>query len=269
VLALKAKAAAPIRKATLQGIAAATPLEKLRLGAGEIRPLRAEYRVPIVKTKTPRRSASFSDDANVGMERAQLQLFETDPQPLGFQYQPELLTISEEAGLIRQIERLPFKEFEFHGFLGKRRVVSYGWRYDFNDGGLKRTDPFPDFLFPVREKVGTFLDGAKKFGQVLITEYSCGAAIGWHKDRPVFGDVVGVSLKSACTLRFRRKADGGWERFSIKAEPRSMYLLSGPARSEWEHSIPSVDALRYSITFRTLKPKKPAAQRSLPDRTGS
>jgi alkylated DNA repair dioxygenase AlkB len=89
--------------------------------------------------------------------------------------------------------------------------------------------------------------------QVLLTQYSPGAAIGWHKDRPVFGDVIGVSLLSACTLRFRKKAGAGWERRSIALEPGSAYVLQGAARSEWEHSIAAVSELRYSMTFRTLQ----------------
>lgn len=86
----------------------------------------------------------------------------------------------------------------------------------------------------------------------MITEYREGAPIGWHKDRPVFGDVVGVSLSSPCTFRFRRKSGKIWVRHSLQAMPRSVYLLRGASRTEWEHSIPGVDALRYSVTFRTL-----------------
>ena len=100
---------------------------------------------------------------------------------------------------------------------------------------------------------------AEKFQQVLVTEYPPGAAIGWHKDRPMFGEVIGVSLLASCTFRLRRKQGGAWERASIQAAPRSAYLLSGPARSEWEHSIPPLDALRYSITFRNFKPGKSPA----------
>src|SRR6185437_1327114 len=88
---------------------------------------------------------------------------------------------------------------------------------------------------------------------VLVTEYAPGAAIGWHKDKAVFGEVVGISLLSSCVFRLRRRAGRTWERASFTAEPRSAYLLEGPARTEWEHSIPAVDRLRYSITFRSLR----------------
>ena len=151
---------------------------------------------------------------------------------------------------------LPFREFEFHGVTGKRRTVSFGWRYDFNRGGLTKTEDMSEFLCAIRARAEDF--GQLEPGelqQVLITEYTPGAAIGWHKDRSVFGDVVGISLLSACTFRLRLKAGNRWQRHNLTAEPRSVYLLRGPARSEWEHSIPGVESLRYSITFRNVLEK--------------
>ena len=111
----------------------------------------------------------------------------------------------------------------------------------------------PAFLLDLREIAAEFADmKAAELQQVLVTEYAAGAGIGWHKDKAVFGQVVGISLLSPCTFRLRRKKGEGWERVSIVAEPRSAYLLSGPSRTEWEHSIPGVESLRYSITFRTV-----------------
>jgi alkylated DNA repair dioxygenase AlkB len=151
------------------------------------------------------------------------------------------------------LQRLPFREFEFHGFLGKRRVLSFGWRYDFNGGGLQKAEAIPAFLRPMRARAAAFAElPASSLAQVLLTEYRPGAAIGWHKDRSVFGDVVGISLLSAATLRMRCKSGRGWRRALLKLQPRSAYLLRGPVREQWEHSIPAVDQLRYSITFRTL-----------------
>ena len=156
--------------------------------------------------------------------------------------------------MVRRFETLPFKEFEFHGYTGKRRVVSYGWRYDFTHQKLSQAEAIPDFLLPFRDRAAAFagLD-AEAIRHALLTEYSPGAPIGWHKDRPQFDKVVGISLLSSCVFRFRRKAGRGWERASITAEPRSAYLLDGPARTEWEHSIPPVETLRYSITFRSMR----------------
>jgi alkylated DNA repair dioxygenase AlkB len=190
------------------------------------------------------------------MQVSHADLFDPLPAllPAGFGYQPELIAKDEERRLTDQIASLPLKEFEFQGFLGKRRIVSFGWRYDFNGGGLEKTDDIPEFLFPVREQAAAFAGlHPERLQQVLLTEYKPGVQIGWHKDRSVFGDVVGISLLSSCTFRLRRKTGTKWERVSIVAEPRSAYLLSGPSRSEWEHSIPGVEALRYSITFRNFK----------------
>jgi alkylated DNA repair dioxygenase AlkB len=176
-------------------------------------------------------------------------------RPAGLRYLPDLLDEREEQQLAQRIAEQNLAPFEFHGFLGKRRVISFGHRYQFGDGGgLKKGDEVPSFLLPIRNKVTSAFDlDPAKLVQVLLTEYAAGAAIGWHKDRSVFGDVIGISLLSPCTFRFRRKAGAKWERQSLNLEPRSAYLLRGPARTEWEHSIPAVTELRYSITFRTLE----------------
>ena len=180
--------------------------------------------------------------------------------PAGFRYQPDVISAVEEAALVRQIEGLPFKEFEFHGFLGKRRVVSFGWRYDFSDRELQKADDIPEFLQPLRERASRFAGlGPADFQHVLVTEYAPGAAIGWHKDKAVFDKVVGISLASASRFRFRRKVGNKWERAAITIEPRSAYLLAGPSRTEWEHSIPPVEQLRYSITLRSFVNKEGTA----------
>ena len=174
--------------------------------------------------------------------------------PEGFKYQTGILSSEDERLLLDQMRQLPFKEFQFQGFVGKRRVVSYGWRYDFNERMLRQAEDIPAFLLPVREAAAGFAGIApEQLAQVLLTEYDAGSSIGWHRDKKMFDDVIGISLLSACRFRFRRKVGSTWERASLIAEPRSAYLLRGPSRTEWEHSIPAVDALRYSITFRTLR----------------
>jgi alkylated DNA repair dioxygenase AlkB len=173
--------------------------------------------------------------------------------PQGLRYQPSLITATDERALVARVSELPFREFEFHGYLGKRRVVSFGWKYDFSSQRLQKADDLPDYLIGLRKLAGEFsgLD-PNALQQVLVTEYASGAGIGWHRDKAVFDQVVGVSLLAPCTVRFRRKVGGAWDRANLRAEPRSAYHLSGPARSEWEHSIASVDPLRYSITFRSM-----------------
>jgi alkylated DNA repair dioxygenase AlkB len=179
--------------------------------------------------------------------------------PPGLKYEPRLLDPDEVGQLVRAVATLPFKEFEFHGFTGKRRVVSFGWKYDFSAERVRKIDPIPEVLFPLRERAGTFAGlEPRALEQVLVTEYTPGAAIGWHKDKAVFDQVVGVSLGSACTMRFRKEAGSKWERINVRLDPGSAYLIAGPARTEWEHSIPPVTALRYSVTFRSMRVVAPA-----------
>jgi alkylated DNA repair dioxygenase AlkB len=195
------------------------------------------------------------------MKHQQLSLFAASSNPVppcampeGFRYGPDVIDAAEEARLVAAFADLPFKEFEFHGFLGKRRVVSFGHRYDFNGGGLKEAEPMPEFLKSLRERAATFAGLAPdELQHALITEYQAGVSIGWHRDRPHYEDVMGVSLLSPCTFRMRRKRGSSWDRASLRLPPRSIYLMGGPSRDEWEHSIPAVEALRYSITFRSLR----------------
>ena len=184
------------------------------------------------------------------MTTAQLSLFEPAPAlPPGFRYQTDILSAEEERGLIAAFANLPFRELEFQGFLGK-------WRYDFNTRELQKTEDIPSFLLPCRECAARFAGiPPADLPQVLVTEYPAGAGIGWHKDKAVFGEVVGISLMSPCVFRLRRKTGDRWDRASFVAEPRSAYLLRGPSRTEWEHSIPGVHALRYSVSFRSLRAK--------------
>ena len=185
----------------------------------------------------------------------QLGLFASDPGwPPGFRYEEEMISTAAERELLRQVAMLPFREFEFHGYTGKRRVVSYGWHYDFKKSRLNRADDIPDFLLSLRQVAAGFAQlEPSELQHVLVSEYSQGAGIGWHRDKAVFGDVVGISLLAPCLFRLRLKRGAGWERTSITARPRSAYLLRGPARTEWEHSIPGVPGLRYSITYRNLR----------------
>ena len=181
-------------------------------------------------------------------------LFEGEVElPPGMRYAANLVPGEDERALLAEFRALPFKEFEFHGFLGRRRTISFGWRYDFNGGGLQKAGDVPRFLLPVRERAARFAElEPSALEHALLIEYPPGAGIGWHKDRPAFADVIGISLLSPCTFRLRRRAGAMWERRSFTAEPRSAYLLRGPSRTEWEHSIPPLETPRYSITFRSM-----------------
>jgi len=201
------------------------------------------------------------------MPSPRLNLFEDPPPgglpgaPAGLVYAPGFLGAGEEGALAAHIAALPFKPFEFHGFTGNRRTVSFGMHYAFDGSGLKDAEPIPDWLRPLRARAAALAGREPEaFVHILVIEYEAGAGIGWHRDRPVFGDVVGISLLAPAPLRFRRKhvlsrvegAGARWERFTLTAEPRSAYLLTGEARHEWEHSIPRLETLRYSVTLRTL-----------------
>jgi alkylated DNA repair dioxygenase AlkB len=182
--------------------------------------------------------------------------------PEGFKYCPGLVPPSDEAELIERFQALDFKPFEFHGHFGNRRVVSFGWHYDFAASRVLRAHDVPDFLLPLRDRAAAFagIDPAA-LEHALVTEYASGAGIGWHRDRPVFDDVIGISLGAPCRFRLRRKQGSGWQLAAIELAPRSAYLLRGPVRREWEHSIPPVEQLRYSVTFRSVKTPTASADR--------
>jgi alkylated DNA repair dioxygenase AlkB len=182
-------------------------------------------------------------------------LFGSEPAlPEGFAYRQDAIGVDEERHYARQFKLLPFAPFEFHGFLGRRRVVSFGWRYDYAGRQLRETGALPDLLLPLRQRAADVAGlPAESLKQALVTEYDAGAAIGWHRDKPMFGEVVALSFLSPCRLRLRRRRADGWERRAFDVEPRSAYVLRGAAREDWEHSIPPVDSLRYSVTFRTLR----------------
>lgn len=193
------------------------------------------------------------------MNATQLDLFRTVPQiagdlPDGLLRADDFLSRSQECALVQFVQALPFAPFEFHGFLGKRRVVSFGRRYDFASERLLPAGDMPQELALLRERAAGFagVDPAD-IVHALVTEYAPGAAIGWHRDKANFDVVIGVSLLAPCVFRLRRRSGAGFDRASFAAAPRSIYVLRGAARSEWEHSIPPLDALRYSITFRTLR----------------
>jgi alkylated DNA repair dioxygenase AlkB len=174
-------------------------------------------------------------------------------EPHGLRYAEDVLSAAEEREAIGAIRELDLAPFQFHGYLGKRRVASFGWRYDYQGGGLQRAQAMPEFLAPLRARAATAAGlEADAFVQALVTEYAPGAGIGWHRDKPHFGKVAALSFAAGCSLRFRKSVAGGWERRALNVAPRSFYLLDGPARSAWEHSIAPTLALRYSVTFRTL-----------------
>jgi alkylated DNA repair dioxygenase AlkB len=186
---------------------------------------------------------------------SQLALFDDRAAgPSGLRYQPEFVSAANEQKLIAGIAALPLQPFQFGAFEGHRRVKSFGFRYDYTLQKLQPSEPIPEWLERTAravERFGELPPGSVR--QVLCTEYDVGVGIGWHRDKPHFDKVFGISLRSACRFRFRRRSGDKWERFALQAQPRSIYLMDGEARSNWEHSIPPVEQQRYSITFRTMR----------------
>ena len=174
--------------------------------------------------------------------------------PEGLRYADDVISSSEAERLVAAFAGLPFRAFDFHGFKGNRRVVSFGWRYDFSASTLKDAEPMPDFLEPTRRAAAEFAGlPASAIEHAMVTEYAPGAGIGWHRDRPEFDKVIGLSFVSPAVLRLRRRDGDRWRRAALPLAPGSAYLLDGPARTDWQHSIAPGDRLRYSVTFRTLR----------------
>jgi len=182
----------------------------------------------------------------------QLDLFAAPLVP-GLAHGDEVLTPAEESALIARIDAEALAPFRFQGWLGKRLTHSFGWSYDFEDGRFAAAAPLPEWLLPLRERAARFAGlSADALAQALLIRYDPGAGIGWHRDRPVFEHVVGVSLGSAAAMRLRRRVEGGFRRVTLPLAPRSVYHLSGEVRHAWEHSIAPMEVPRWSVTFRSL-----------------
>jgi DNA oxidative demethylase len=178
------------------------------------------------------------------------------PRFAGLSQADGIVTAAEEQALIASIDAVELSPFRFEGWLGKRLTASFGWRYDFDSSRFEPANAIPDWLLPLREKAAHFAGlTANDLAQPLLIRYDPGAGTGWHRDRPIFEHVVGISLGAPATMRFRRRKAGGFDRASALLRPRSIYHLMGEARHEWEHSIAEMDVTRWSVTFRSLSQK--------------
>jgi alkylated DNA repair dioxygenase AlkB len=180
-------------------------------------------------------------------------LFPMSTLPEGFTYKAEFLSVDEETDLLTYLKNLDFAPFNFHGYQARRRVVQFGWSYDFEILHANTGSPLPNFLLPLRNRAAEFTSiSSASIIQATVAEYSPGAPIGWHRDVPQYEIVIGISLLGSCRMRFKSLKTGG-KINSTELEPRSIYLLSGEARWGVQHSIPPLKELRYSITFRTRR----------------
>jgi alkylated DNA repair protein (DNA oxidative demethylase) len=189
---------------------------------------------------------------------SQPDMFAAEPLVPGFGYSDRIVTQDEEAALIARIgvdvELTPFR---FQGWLGKRLTATFGWRYDFDDASFGPAEPIPGWLMPLRDRAAAAFAGLKPadFTQASINRYDAGAGIGWHRDRAVFEQVIGVSLGAPAVLRFRQRIPGGFRRATVPLAPRSVYRMTGEVRHGWEHSVPEQDGTRWSVMFRNLSDK--------------
>jgi alkylated DNA repair dioxygenase AlkB len=182
--------------------------------------------------------------------------------PQGCAYRQGFLTEQEEKDLLKRFESLPFHNFEFQGYTALRRIVEYGFEYDFSSRRAAATQALPGFLQSFRERAAAWASVDRdEIVESVITEYPPGAPIGWHRDVPQFEIIIGISLKSSCRMRFKpygRKGEITKAKIvSMTLEPRSAYIMRDAARWNFQHSIPAVKELRYSITFRTARKNKP------------
>ncbi len=172
----------------------------------------------------------------------------------GLAFVREAIGLAEEAELEDLVDAAPLAPFQFGQWQGKRLTASYGSGYDYQRGRVTEAAPLPDWLIDLRARLAPLVGGTpEQFVQALLIRYDPGAGIGWHRDRPQYGEVLGLSLGAPATLRLRRRTAAGFERRQVDLPPRSLYWLSGEARSEWEHSIAPLAVVRRSITLRTLR----------------
>jgi DNA oxidative demethylase len=178
-----------------------------------------------------------------------------DTPPPGLVFDPAFLSSDEERLLLLELDQLEFHEIVIHGVAARRTARHFGLDYNYEQRThVDEAEPIPRWLEPLRKRCAA-LAGAEPEALVeaLVQRYPEGATIGWHRDAPSFGLVIGVSLRSAARLRFRRGSTGHWTTWELDLPPRSAYVLDGEARTRWQHSLPAAKELRYSITFRTLK----------------
>ena len=175
--------------------------------------------------------------------------------PKGLRYVPEFVSRETERELISRIAELPLQPFQFGAFEGNRRVKSFGFRYDNTAQKMLEAEPIPEWLHAIARSVEGFGDlPAGSVRQMLCTDYDVGVGIGWHRDKPHFDKVFGLSLGGPCKFRLRHRVGEKWQRYAFDAAARSIYMMDGESRQIWEHSIPPLAQRRYSITFRTMRP---------------
>jgi len=179
--------------------------------------------------------------------------------PDGLLYQPEFITQDEEHTLAAHLRGLAFSAITMRGQVARRRSIHFGWVYGYESWRITPGPPIPEFLDSLRARAAALVGATPPaLAEVLVTEYPAGAGIGWHRDAPQFGDVIGVSLLGECRMRFEHGRNRDRLTYAVSLAPRSAYALTGDVRWQWRHSIPPTRTLRYSITFRALRERRSA-----------
>jgi alkylated DNA repair dioxygenase AlkB len=201
------------------------------------------------------RSSNFEDDAGITSSRKRTS--DLASLPPGLIYAPEFLSLAEESELVAFIQTLDFRTFQMQGVTARRRIRQFGWHYAFESYRLTPADPIPSEFAHIRQRAAALIHiDPSDWAEALVTEYAPGAGIGWHRDAPPFGLIAGISLAGSCRMRFQTGTGSSRQTCALVLAPRSIYLLTGEARTSWQHMIPPARELRYSITFRTLRTKK-------------
>jgi len=205
-------------------------------------------------------------DSNRDLFDGDRDLFGEPMVPEGFRYLDDVLTAADEARFVARFEALPLQPFEFQGYLANRRILTFGHKYVFAGQKPRADASIPDDMRPLLE-IAAHISGEPlgSFEQVMVTDYPEGAGIGWHVDRPSYEHIVSISFLAPCVLRLRHKRGARWERRAAAIAPRSAYLLAGPARIAWQHSIAPQPSRRFSVTLRTFRAGKGAQSRPATD----
>ena len=174
--------------------------------------------------------------------------------PEGLIYVPGFLTEAEERDVLTVLATFELQPYVLHDTPSRRLVRSFGLARVAGAYDVGPAAPIPVELEWLRERCARLMGREpEELAQLLVSRYPPGAGIGWHRDAPQFGDVSGISLLTACRMRFRRGRTRAWETAELTLEPRSAYILSGASRTHWQHHIPAVTQERWSMTFRTLR----------------
>jgi alkylated DNA repair dioxygenase AlkB len=159
--------------------------------------------------------------------------------------------------LLHQIAAIELRNLNFRGHEEEKKVASFGYDRIFEKRILTKGKQIPkQFEWLLEMMARKTHIGFDRISGFLVTAYPKGSVINWNRDATPFDTIIGVSLLSDCTFKFRPLDQTKQNRKNIISFPvlrKSIYIMRDESRSEWEHSIASVTSQRFSISLRTLK----------------